>query len=545
MCRKTVGLLGLLVALVCGVALGNGVALAQESSRSTSTTDHSKLEPLMREFSSGPEVTAACLSCHTEAGEQVMHSIHYSWDYAHPATGQDLGKRRVLNNFCGNVVSNEARCTSCHTGYGWEDMRVEAPPDPTRVDCLACHDGSGQYTKLNNQAGHPPLDPVPAGARTITGAEAWAVDLTKAAQSVGPPTRQTCGTCHFYGGGGDNVKHGDLSSVLYDPPRSVDVHMSVDGGDFSCSTCHVSDGHQIAGSRYSVDAKPSGERARSVERRDVATCESCHSGQPHAATLVGNKLDNHSDRIACQTCHVPEFARGGVATQTLWDWSTSGRLENGRPLTEMGYVQGDGTPRPMYQSPKGDLDWAEDVVPEYHWFDGQVRYETELTDVTPGEAAVINPIAGDPTDGLSRIWPFKRMEGRQPYDTHYHTLLLNQVYGPGSETAYWIHYDWDKSLRAAMDYVGEPFSGEWDFIDTHMYWPVTHMVAPAEDALDCQACHTRDGRMVGLAGVYVPGADGLGTAGIAGLVLLILTVLGVAGHAAARFISTRKGGQHG
>jgi hypothetical protein len=199
----------------------------------------------------------------------------------------------------------------------------------------------------------------------------------------------------------------------------------------------------------------------------VATCESCHTGRPHTASLVGNKLDDHSERIACQTCHVPAFARGGVATQTLWDWSTAGQLEDGRPVNRLGYVQGDGTMRPVYQSPKGDLAWAEDVPPLYRWFDGQIRYETELTEVTPGVPAVINPISGRPTDGVSRIWPFKRMDGRQPYDTEYLTLLLNQVYGPGSETAYWVHFDWDKSLRAAMDYVGEPFSGDWDFIDTH------------------------------------------------------------------------------
>jgi mono/diheme cytochrome c family protein len=26
-----------------------------------------------------------------------------------------------------------------------------------------------------------------------------------------------------------------------------------------------------------------------------------------------------------------------------------------------------------------------------------------------------------------------------------------------------------------------------------MYWPTTHMVAPKEDALQCNACHTPDG----------------------------------------------------
>ena len=58
---------------------------------SDSTTDHSKLKPLMREFASGPEVTAACLTCHTEASDQVMHTLHFTWDFTNPATGQTLG----------------------------------------------------------------------------------------------------------------------------------------------------------------------------------------------------------------------------------------------------------------------------------------------------------------------------------------------------------------------------------------------------------------------------------------------------------------------
>jgi hypothetical protein len=138
----------------------------------------------MRDFASGPEVTATCLSCHTEAGDQVMHSLHFTWDFNNPATRQVLGKRNVLNSFRGNVSTNETRCTSCHIGYGWEDTRVSAPADPTAVDCLACHDRSGQYAKQDNLAGHPLLDPVAPGAKTITGADAWAVDPTEAAQSA-------------------------------------------------------------------------------------------------------------------------------------------------------------------------------------------------------------------------------------------------------------------------------------------------------------------------------------------------------------------------
>ncbi|HHC29327.1 MAG TPA: cytochrome C, partial [Rhodobacterales bacterium] len=166
---RTVGL-----ALGLGVALA-GASLAQEATPaatitppdgprsitppSTATTDHSKFEILQQDFKSGPEVTAACLTCHTLADDQVMHSLHFTWNYESDL-GQTLGKRTEINAFCGNVVGNEPRCTSCHAGYGWDDMHSAPPQQSTAVDCLACHDRSGQYTKTATGAGHPPLDPV-------------------------------------------------------------------------------------------------------------------------------------------------------------------------------------------------------------------------------------------------------------------------------------------------------------------------------------------------------------------------------------------------
>ena len=53
----------------------NGAPAAQKPV-STSTADHSKFKELQRPFASGPEVTKACLSCHTEAAKQVMRTKH-------------------------------------------------------------------------------------------------------------------------------------------------------------------------------------------------------------------------------------------------------------------------------------------------------------------------------------------------------------------------------------------------------------------------------------------------------------------------------------
>lgn len=39
-----------------------------------STADHTKFKALQQEFNSGPEVTKACLSCHTQAAKQKLNA---------------------------------------------------------------------------------------------------------------------------------------------------------------------------------------------------------------------------------------------------------------------------------------------------------------------------------------------------------------------------------------------------------------------------------------------------------------------------------------
>lgn len=508
----------------------------------TVTADHSKFEILKQPFASGPDVTKACLTCHTEASKQVMSSIHYQWKYDHPVTGQQLGKSNVINSFCGNVASNETRCTSCHAGYGWTDMKSGPPKEETAVDCLICHDTSDQYTKLSTKAGHPAVGAVPEKAETITGKKAWPVDLNKAALSVGMPTAENCGQCHFYGGGGDNVKHGDLSSALFSPSKHVDVHMAKDGANLQCSSCHVSESHQWSGSRYHVNAagdttgKGHDAEPKPGERRDVATCESCHGHKPHTGPnpVMAMKINDHTNRVACQTCHIPEFAKGGVATKTKWDWSTAGKLKDGKPFNEEGFTQSDGKHLHTYLSTKGNFEWGEDVQPFYAWFNGQVEYTKQEETIDPTKVVEVNRIPGSAEDRESRIWPFKRMEGRQAYDKEFNNLVMNHVYGPETDTAFWTNFDWAKSIAAGMKAADLKYSGSFDFVDTYMYWPITHMVSPASEALECSSCHAKDGRLANVAGFYMPGRDNFRWLDIFGLLAVAGALAGVIGHGLLR-----------
>lgn len=534
------------VSLSLGIA-GAGWAAGEDplAKVSESTADHSKFEILQKDFKAGPEVTEACLSCHTEADDQVMHSIHFKWDYDHPETGQKLGKKNVINAFCGSVAGNEPRCTSCHAGYGWEDMSVPAETQATK-DCLVCHDTSGQYTKTATGAGHVPLDPVKPGTKTITGAKAWPVDLKKAAQSVGTPSRENCGNCHFYGGGGDNVKHGDLSSALYMPEFHVDVHMSPDGADMVCSDCHVEDKHSWAGSRYNTKARDDKGVGQPGAARSTASCQSCHDNDPHPANIKGLKLNDHTDKVACQTCHIPEYARGGVPTKSFWDWSTAGRMdENGKVIKEHNYTSSTGEHYHTYLSTKGDFDYEENAKPHYAWFDGAIEYTNGDTKIDPSKVVEVNTINGAPDDGASLIWPFKRMIGRQAYDSVNNNLVYTHVWGPTTDTAFWSNFDWAKAIEAGMKAAGKEYSGEYGFVDTYMYWPITHMVAPKEDAMDCAECHSEDGRMAEISGVFMPGTDSNNITGLLGKLIVALALLGVIGHGMLRLFSRKpQGGDH-
>lgn len=64
------------------------------------TSDHSKHKILQQEFKSGPEVTRACLTCHSEAAKQFQQTIHWTWMDPSTEASVRLGKGGLsVNNF--------------------------------------------------------------------------------------------------------------------------------------------------------------------------------------------------------------------------------------------------------------------------------------------------------------------------------------------------------------------------------------------------------------------------------------------------------------
>jgi octaheme c-type cytochrome (tetrathionate reductase family) len=410
-------------------------------------TDHTVL--MTEPFESATEVTARCLECHEDAAHEVQDSVHWTWqadavEVAWHDEPLSVGKANLINNFCIGIQSNYESCTSCHAGYGWTDADFDFSADNAEnIDCLVCHDTTGTYVK--GRGGYP-----------VEG-----VDLLSVAQNVGVSSRETCGSCHFNGGGGNGVKHGDLDQSLINPPESLDVHMG--RLDFECSTCHRTEDHQIGGRSISV----------SVDDANQVYCTDCHSDDLHA----DERINDHLDAVACQTCHVPAGARR-EGTKLFWDWSTAG---NDWPEDPHAYLK-----------IKGSFIYEENFIPAYDWYSGTAERYLLGDPINPDEITVINDPLGNIDDPDAKIWPFKIHEARQPYDTVYNYLLQPTTSGEGG---FWSSFDWHQAFVLGSEATGLPYSGEYGFATTHMYWPQTHMVAPASDALQCTDCHGDEGRL--------------------------------------------------
>ena len=447
----TVRTISILITLVASVALFFGLVVVAGATKARAPEDPWRHVPVHTAhvdhaaffagpFADGPAVTRACLGCHADAAAQVMRTSHWSWageDAVDPRTGEPIriGKRNLQNNFCISIAGNWPRCTSCHVGYGWRDDTFFETATEEHVDCLVCHDRSGQYQKAPTAAGH-----VGPG-----------VDLLAAARSVGRTTRASCGTCHFKGGGGDGVKHGDLDETMYFPPERVDVHMGKHG--LVCADCHKADDHRILGRLLPPE--------RAEETR--VNCTDCHDEAPHAQ----DRLNSHVKTLACQTCHIPTFAVE-TGTKMWWDWSLAGLEGDAHEIAERltHEIQNDeaaragigevvlrmfdrvGTDADLwthYDRKKGLFLIARAQVPEYHWYDRTTQRYLPGESVADGETAVINRPHGTARDPQARIWPFKIHRGRQPRDLVEHHLLTPHVFGEGG---YWKEYDWESALRA-------------------------------------------------------------------------------------------------
>jgi octaheme c-type cytochrome (tetrathionate reductase family) len=471
---------------------------------------HSKFKELDKEFSheNPQEITAICLTCHTERGKEVMRGAHWRWSRESYVEARDsvldIGKKNLLNNFCIGIAGSEGSCNRCHIGYGWKDNTFDFS-DQNKIDCLICHDNTGTYEKETGMAGYPSKD----------------VDLKHVAQNVGKPKKENCAYCHANSAGGNNFKRGSLDNAMLDCTRELDVHMAKDGPDMNCIDCHTAEKHKMKGRYYGL----------SSTNENRIDCIGCHTQQVHAQNI----LNEHTIKISCQVCHIPEYAKAN-ATKMYWDWSAAGNLRNGEP-----YHEEDEDGNHTYLSIKGAFVFEKNVEPEYIWFNGTADHYLLGDQVDTSKPILINKLFGAYNDQEAKIYPVKIHRARQPYDCTHKMLIQPKLWdarkGAG---AYWTDFNWYVASKEGMEKTGLSFSGKYCFVNTEMYLPVNHMVAPKEQALDCKDCHVRKGgRLDALQDFYMPGRNYNASLDFFGKWIIILSFLGAAFHALLRFYSYR------
>jgi octaheme c-type cytochrome (tetrathionate reductase family) len=463
---------------------------------------HTKFDELRGPFTSARDVTAACLGCHTERHREILKSVHWNWekeDLRNGSTSIYLGKRTAINNFCLGTQGSEQTCMRCHIGFGWKDKSFDFA-DANSIDCLVCHDRTDTYRKESGEAGWPKTS----------------VDLAFVAQRVCVPRKENCGVCHFWGGGGNNVKHGDLEKALLNCSRDVDVHMAKEGLDLACVDCHITVNHNITGRSY----------GNSFSNSNRVSCEQCHGAAPHTDKL----LNRHNQKVACQTCHIPTYAKVN-ATKTYWDWTTAGRLdENGKEITEH-----DNEGNHTYLSIKGSFEWGKNLEPEYVWFNGTADHYL-LGEKISGSPLKMNPFNGMYSCPESKIVPVKIHRGKQIFDPVTNMLIQPKLFSKNKgEGAYWVDFNWDTACAVGMANIGLPYSGKYDWIETEMYMNLNHMVAPKEMSLSCKECHAREGRLTQLSGFYLVGRDRSKVLDLAGIALILVAAGVVFIHALMRY----------
>jgi hypothetical protein len=182
-----------------------------------------------------------------------------------------------------------------------------------------------------------------------------------------------------------------------------------------------------------------------------------------------------------------------------WDWSEAGDKDR--------KVQKDEYGKPLYDLKKGVFEWKKQVRPSYAWFNGymervlvgdKVDFAGKIVDPDApkevkkrGDYVHLNYPVGSKKDPDSKITPFKIMRGVQPVDPKNRLILVPHLfpYDEKDETAYWKNLDWQKALEEGTKAMELPYSGEYAWARTDMYWQIEHEVVPEELALSCRQCH--------------------------------------------------------
>ncbi|MFO7716772.1 thrombospondin type 3 repeat-containing protein [Desulfosarcina sp.] len=399
-----------------------------------------------------------CLACHAEQADEMLQTTHYQWLGEAPDMVNGVGQRQgkltnAVNSYCINIEGDWPVCGSCHVGRG--QRPDEAGDDRENVDCLVCHndDYAAQRARL------------PDGSMGVAQPDDGMV------RNVHRPTRANCLACHATAGGGDGVKRGDLSrATVTNADRNFDVHMNGSGANLECQSCHVFDKHKVIGK--GSDLRPTDDLARGSE----VSCLTCHADKNSPKGHDTAKINDHVARVACQTCHIPVYAK--VATETYRDWRihhdgspADATAVAGHPYTEKAANL---TPTYRFWNRKSDNALLGD--------DASRAYNGD-TDTWPTSTPL-----GSVTSG--KLYPFKYKTAMQPVTRADHRLIALNTFEYLKGTG-----DVDTAIQLGLTAMGYPANEPYDWVLTDTHGMLNHGISPASDALSCTDCHGRIDRM--------------------------------------------------
>ncbi len=434
----------------------------------------------------------ACLDCHREAGREAFHSYHYQMaNRVADVVGKGpvlAGGKYAYNDFCGAIFWQGSKnvnyigkailkapppehadqkgaliatgCSMCHGVSMGRVPQPEATPEQLdNVDCLACHADPAVY---------------PAGPKAIkTGAKevyrdatgTWRyrvkVPLEKlAAAIVKTPPKDQCLLCHAYSGGGPGFKRPNLEPALLGKvDEEVDVHLA---RGMTCTDCHVFKDHELA-------LRGPDTWARSA-KAPVPECADCHQRR-HTRPVLGWVLETfHTEKVACQTCHIPRYAKK-TPTDTRRDWSKtvfSPKMKRWEPEIRF----------------KSNLPpvlgfWNEKTRLAYLYPEPARVAGDRLTYLAPASQGARRKGLFFETDG--KLYPFKYHEAVVPFDARAGIpvpVKVGLVFATGNA---------GKAAEVGARLAGLDFQGE--YVTLVRYMSVNHGVEPAENALGCLDCH--------------------------------------------------------
>jgi hypothetical protein len=312
----------------------------------------------------------------------------------------------TLSEGCGqcHIVSQHGPISSAMMpGYRATDDEWEA------TDCLVCH--AADYDMNFRQV-----------VRENDGRSHWGQDRRfKAALSVGRPTDETCLRCHQHNLGGDTYTDNEAAREPgFDHPRILhvgakrgtpfgpdwDVHAAA---GLECLDCHQNEGHKIARGTAGSDLV-----ANDLPGVEVS-CGKCHGTTPHQSGEFAELYNQHTDRIACETCHLPRLHPDNlvfrdwskpVLHEHVGIWGPSDSTYTGEPGPGLVYkwFNGNGTfmANALGDNPDKDSKYVALNLAGNPLWSGQKDY-----DYAGEYEKTLRPLA---RQGQSRITPFKRFQ---------------------------------------------------------------------------------------------------------------------------------------